>query len=102
MISRLSKQSLFYIYILMILVIFILPNFSADGYSIIKHTTSELGAQATPLNWIMNTIFFLLGLSTIIQAFMFFKPYWFHICLITLFGLSLLLTAFFKHSPIYN
>ena len=87
-------------YILMILVIFILPFFSDDGYSIIKHTTSQLGAQLTPNAWIMNFTFVSLGAGTVIAGWNRLKGYMFHRLFLLLFGISLILTAFFNHAPI--
>lgn len=42
-------------YLLMVIVIFILPFFSVEGYLFMKNTTSQLGAQSTPNAWIMKT-----------------------------------------------
>ena len=87
-------------YILMLAVIFILPFFSVTGYSIIRNTTSQLGAQFTPNAWIMNFTFVSLGLSSIIAGWRFLDGFMFHRTFLLLFGISLVLTAFFNHAPL--
>jgi len=87
-------------YILMLMVIFILPFFSVLEYSIIKNTTSQLGAQFAPNAWIMNVTFVSLGLSSIIAGWRFLDGLVFHRILLLIFGISLVLTAFFNHAPV--
>jgi hypothetical protein len=84
----------------MIPVIFILPFYSLESYSILKNTTSHLAAQNTPNAWIMNLVFILLGVATLIEGWAHLKSLWFHKILITIFGLSLIFTAVFQHAPI--
>lgn len=86
--------------IVMFLAIFILPFYSAEGYSIMKHTTSHLGSQNSPNAWIMNTVFILLGISCILESWFHLKRYWVHKTLLTIFGTGLILVAFFQHAPI--
>lgn len=81
-------------------VIFILPFYSSELYSIIRNTTSQLGAQHTPNAWIMNLTFILLGLGSIASGWGVLRGYAFHRVVLILFGLSLVLTAFFHHAPI--
>ena len=88
------------VYILMLLVIFILPFFSADNYSIVSNTTSQLGAQETSNAWIMNLTFVLLGTGSIVAGWKVLKAYWLHRILLLAFGISLILTAVFSHAPI--
>jgi hypothetical membrane protein len=52
----------------MLAVIFILPFFSVDEYSILKNTTSHLGAQGAPYAWVMNVVFTLLGTAAIVDG----------------------------------
>jgi len=87
-------------YLIMILVVFFLPFFSAEEYSISHNTTSHLGAQNTPNAWIMNVVFVLLGIASIIDGWERLPRYWMHKAVITIFGISLILTAFFQHAPI--
>lgn len=89
-----------FVYVLMLLVIFILPFFSVDEYSILKNTTSHLGAQGAPSAWIMNLVFALLGISAIIDSYSRLKGYPVHKVVIVIFGASLIFTAFFQHAPI--
>ena len=88
------------VYPLMLLVLFLLPYHSVPGYSILKHTTSQLGAQNTPNAWIMNLVFCLLGLACIAEAWLHLKRYPVHRILLTVFGVGLVLTAIFRHAPI--
>lgn len=87
-------------YILLILTMFVLPFFSAEGYSIVEHTTSQLGAQKTPNSWIMNIIFALMGISSIWAGWSHYKGFWFHRILLLIFGISLILVAIYSHAPI--
>lgn len=95
------KPLLIYIYPLLIVVMFVLPFFSFEGYSILKHTTSHLGAQLTPNAWIMNMVFILLGGVTILDSRKSFKDYPVQQVLLIIFGSALILTAIFKHEHVY-
>jgi len=95
-----NKRYLLPVYCLLLLVMFILPYYSAEGYSILKNTTSQLGAQNTPNAWIMNLTFCLLGIACIFEAWLYLKGFWIHKILLTIFGTGLLLTAIFQHAPI--
>jgi len=98
---RFSKSGLIPVaYILMLLVMFTLPFFSVDEYSIVKNTTSHLGAQGAPYAWLMNVVFALLGIAAIVDGWMRLSKYWLHKVVLTIFGISLVLTAFFQHAPI--
>jgi len=88
------------VYILMLLVMFILPFFSVDEYSMVENTTSHLGAQGAPYAWVMNVVFALLGIATIIDGWVRLSNYWLHKVVLTVFGISLVLTAIFQHAPI--
>jgi len=97
---KLNIVLIWWTFLFFLLVIFILPFFSAGGYSIIKNTTSQLGAQHTPNAWIMNVLFVLLGLSAIADGWRFLGNFWFHKIVITVFGGALIMAAFFRHAPI--
>ncbi|NND63690.1 MAG: DUF998 domain-containing protein [Flavobacteriaceae bacterium] len=99
---RLAAFSFAFVYILMLLVIFILPSFSSEGYSIISNSLSELGAQATPNNWIMNAILIALSLVTAFLATKKLGRFWMPLYLLYFFSLALFLTAFYQHAPITN
>ena len=87
-------------YFLMIPVIFILPFYSLESYSILNNTTSHLAAQNTPNSWIMNVVFCYLGVATIIEGWEYLKNYWSQKIIITVFGLTMIFTAVFQHAPI--
>jgi len=89
-------------YSLMLLVMFILPFFSVNQYSILKNTTSHLGAQGAPYAWVMNAVFVLLGTAAIVDSWKRLSNYWLHKVVIIIFGISLILTAFFQHAPIVS
>ena len=84
----------------MLLVIFILPFYSFESYSILKNTTSQLGGQKTPNSWIMNAVFIGLGLSSVLSTLPRLNGFILHKVLITIFGISLFMTAFYSHAPI--
>ena len=97
-----KKNIELYLYIgifsLFLLVSFILPLYSFEGYQIIKHTTSHLGAQGSPHAWMMNLVFIGLGLLS------FYKVSQTKFIYIQLFGsvfsISLMLTGIFRHAPL--
>ncbi|MBE0685244.1 MAG: DUF998 domain-containing protein [Anaerolineaceae bacterium] len=95
-----NKHLILPVYIILLLVMFILPYFSAEGYSILSNTTSQLGAQNTPNTWIMNITFGLLGLVCIWEALRYLENYWFQKILLIFFGVGLIFTAIFQHAPI--
>ncbi|MFI0431214.1 DUF998 domain-containing protein [Mariniflexile sp. HMF6888] len=86
----------------MLIVIFILPIFSLESYSLLKHTTSQLGGQNMPYAWIMNMVFIFLGLGSILASWNYLSGYFLHRILILIFGTVLVLTAFYSHAPIEN
>ena len=82
-----------------LLVMFILPLLSVPGYSVIRNTLSELGAQNAPGGWIMNFIFAFLALGSIIGGWEYYEGFLLHRFVLVLFGISLTLMAFFNHAP---
>ncbi len=95
-----KKNTLFYTYILLVIVMFLLPFLSNPNYSILKHTTSELGAQETKNAWMMNMTFLYLGLSVLYEGLISYKPFKFQQVIIIIFSLSLIAVAIFNHRPI--
>lgn len=87
-------------FLLLLPIMFVLPFYSIDTYSIVKNTTSHLGAQSTTNAWIMNVAFVLVGISCIVEAWLHLGKFWFHKILLTIFGLSLVFTGIFHHAPI--
>jgi len=88
------------VYLLMLLAAFILPFFSSESYTITQNSLSELGAQATPGNWIMNLVFIFLAIVTVLLGTKVLKRFWFPLYLLYFFALSLVLSAIYKHAPI--
>jgi len=87
-------------YLILLLVIFILPFYSVESYSILQNTTSHLGAQFAPYAWVMNTTFILLGLGTMLSGWPYLKGYGFHKLALFIFGFSLIGAAICQHAPI--
>ncbi len=81
------------------LVMFILPAYSYSGYSILSNTTSQLGAQASPHAWIMNSAFALMGASVIISFWGGLRLKCYEDTLPIVFGLSFVMVAIFQHEP---
>jgi len=89
-------------YLILLLVIFILPFYSVESYSILQNTTSHLGAQHAPYAWVMNTTFILLGIGSILGGWPYLKGYGFHKLVLLLFGFSLIGAAIYQHAPIID
>jgi len=87
-------------YLLMMIVMFMLPFFSVESYTILKNTTSHLGAQNEPNAWIMNVTFVCLGLASIVSGWNFYKGFWFYRIILIVFGISLIFAAYYQHGPI--
>lgn len=88
------------VYISLIIIAFLLPFFSFDGYSLISHTTSHLGAQGSPHAWIMNVMFMLLALTSIYITLKSKVRFYQFTGLI--FGMSLFMTGMFRHKPLID
>jgi hypothetical membrane protein len=73
---------------------------SVDTYSIVKNTTSHLGAQNAPNAWIMNVTFVLVGISCVLESWLHLGEFCFHRILLSVFGLGLVFTGVFHHAPI--
>lgn len=87
-------------YLMLLGVIFILPFYSVESYSIVQNTTSHLGAQHAPYAWVMNTTFILLGLGSMLSGWPYLKGYGFHKLALLIFGFSLVGAAIYQHAPI--
>ncbi len=83
-------------YILFLVVIFTLPFFSFEGYSIVKNSISELGAQKAPGNWIMNATILFLSLAVIMLGFKTLKTYTLQLITLCTFSFSFFLTGVFE------
>lgn len=87
-------------YLLLITVIWVLPFYSSEGYSIIKNSISELGGQNVPKNWIMNLTIALLSLSTIALGTKMLKLKSSLLIVLYFFCFSFLLTGIYKVAAI--
>lgn len=88
------------VYIFFILVTTGLPFYSFEGYSILSNTTSHLGAQGSPHAWLMNLVFWCLGVMAILITYV--SRIRFHQIVGALFGISLILTGVFPHAPLVD
>jgi len=52
----------------MLIVLFVLPFYSHPNYSIVKHTSNQLGAQLTVNSWVMNFVFVALGVAVLLAG----------------------------------
>ncbi len=98
--NNMFNTAFFLSYLLLLAVMFILPFYTAAGYSIMNNTTSQLGAQLTPNAWVMNLTFVLIGLTSICAGWPHYEGYWIQKSMLLIFGISLVLVAFFSHAPI--
>ncbi len=86
-----------YVFLVFFVVIFLLPFVSFAEYSIISNTTSHLGAQKAPFNWVMNLVFVALGGLVIFDSNLVFRNFYFQrVCLIV-FGIGLIGSGLFPH-----
>lgn len=76
------------------------PLYTTPGYSVIAHTSSDLGAQNTPYNWLMNIGFVALALGVGLDA----RRVWWQAPFISvmfmLFAAAMALTGVFSLRPI--
>ena len=86
--------------ILMLLAMFILPQFMGPDHSIIRNTLSDLGAQNSAGAWIINSILVALAFSSVISGWGFYKGFVFNRVILVLFGVSIFLSALFNHAPV--
>ncbi len=97
-----SRRNIFYIVCLSIFVaiIFILPRFSFEGYSITLNRISQLGGQCHPYAWVMNIFgFMLMGIGIVLL----YTKIPLHIIskiLVMIFGLAMIAVGFFQHEPV--
>lgn len=95
-----QNLSLIFSFSLLLVVMLVLPYFSTSNYSIISNTTSHLAAQGSPHAWLMNLIFILLGLTSIVSGWKALETYLFHRAMLLIFGISLIGAGIFRHAPI--
>lgn len=85
---------------LMLIALFILPVWMAPGYSIVRNTISELGAQSLPYSWIINSLLAALAIGTVTAGWRCYEGYVFQRIYLSIFSSSLLLAALFDIIPV--
>ena len=85
---------------LFVLLMFILPIFSFEGYSILSNTTSDLGAQKAPLNWLMNAGFIALGITVLLEGRQRMENYPIAKIMLYFFSISLIGVGLFNQRPL--
>lgn len=83
-------------YVLLIAVIWILPFYSFEGYSLTENSISELGAQNVPRAWIMNLTIALVSLSTFALGTKAYKLKSGQLIALYFFSISFFLTGYFQ------
>ncbi|MBI1338888.1 DUF998 domain-containing protein [bacterium] len=76
------------------------PFVTAPGYSVVRHSISELGAQGAPNAWIMNVGFAAFGAGVLTDAVRRIRNAQVVGWSFVVFGASLFGVAAFSHSPI--
>ena len=84
----------------LVLVMLLLPLWSFEGYSVVEHTTSHLGAQGTPRAWVMNATFLLAGVATQLAGWRKLRAHPLPLLLLSVFAISLVLTGLYRHAPL--
>lgn len=76
------------------------PLYTADGYNVVAHTSSQLGAQNTPFAWLMNLGFIALGVGVGIDA----RRIWWIVPFVSviflMFAAAMAMTGVFSLQPI--
>lgn len=73
------------------------PLYTAEEYSIISNSVSELGAQHTPNNFIMICAFITFGVGIVLDGV---KRFQFPLLPFILFGLAMAIVGVFPHKPV--
>ena len=93
---------------LLIVAMFVLPLFSFEGYSIIKNTVSELGAQKAPGNWLANMSIILVSFAVVLLGTKQLKHFWKQLAALYFFSICFFFTGVYKlagldaHTYIFN
>lgn len=97
-----SLRNIFYVLCLciFILIIFLLPRFSFEDYSISLNSISQLGGQWHPYAWVMNIFgFMLMGLG-IVVLYLKIPLSLLSKTLVLAFGVLMIAVGFFQHEPV--
>lgn len=84
----------------LVLVMLLLPLWSFEGYSVVEHTTSHLGAQGSPNAWVMNATFLVVGVAGQFAGWRKLGSHPLALLLLSLFAISLVLTGLYRHAPV--
>ncbi|MBP9820187.1 DUF998 domain-containing protein [Candidatus Woesebacteria bacterium] len=87
-------------YVVFIATTLLLPFFSFQGYSILRNTTSHLGAQGSPNALVMNSMFAAIAISCFLATLKLYRKFFFHTFILIIFTISMLLVAVFQHEPL--
>lgn len=86
-------------FLLSLLASFVLPFFNEPGYSIIRNTIGDLGAQSAPNAWIMNCTILLLASVTVYAGWGFYHGFLPQRIFLMLFSMSLILASLLRAAP---
>jgi len=89
-------------YIMMLMAMFIIPLFVGNNHSLFRDTLSEPGTYSSPVSWIINSIFILLALGSLISGWKYYEGFVFHRIILTLFSLSFSLAAIFNQDLVIS
>jgi len=76
------------------------PLYTVDGYSMVAHTSSQLGAQNTEGSWLMNLGFIALGFGVGIDARRIWWIVPFVSAIFLMFAVAMIMTGVFSLQPI--
>jgi hypothetical membrane protein len=82
------------------LAILVAPWVNVTGYTSIRHSISELGAQGAPNAWIMNAGFLAFGAGVLVDAARSIRQAVATGVLFLVFGVAMMLAGVFAHRPI--
>lgn len=86
-------------YLLFAIAMFLLPVITIPGYRITVNTVSELGALSSPDAWIINVLLAALALGAVFMNWGVYKGFVFQRILLSVFGLTLILSVLINHAP---
>jgi hypothetical protein len=87
------------VYLIMIVVMFAAPLIGPEGYSLLRHTTSQLAAQNSPNAWAMRAVFVALSAASLLAVWPVLPGLPFQRAALLVFALSVAMTGVFSHAP---
>lgn len=94
-----EKSATLYGVLMCALLMLLGPLYTAPGYSLLAHTASDLGAQNTPMNWLMNLGFGAFGVGVFLDARRLWWRAPFVAATFLCFGLSMAMNGVFPARP---